>query len=51
MKTERMISQVKAMLVRANTAEELARLTSLLITLQNDLILELQKQTVKRKVA
>jgi hypothetical protein len=51
MRVERVIMRVKAMLERAQTAQDIARLTSLLVILQNEYILELQKQTVKRKVA
>lgn len=53
MKVDRMIAVVTAMLVRAESAQELARLTSLLVSLQAERIAELEKQVVKlkRKVA
>ncbi len=51
MKTDRLIARVKAMLEREQNTARLAQLTSLLITLQNEYILELQKLNIKRKVA
>lgn len=52
MRTERLISRVKSLLARENRANRIAELTSLLVMLQNDLILELQKNAIKnRRVA
>lgn len=51
---KRQISVVKSMLERTEHIQQIARLTSLLIGLQNEYILELEKQactTNKRKVA
>jgi hypothetical protein len=44
MKTERLISRVRAMLERATTLEELARLTNLLVLLQKEHIEKLEKK-------
>lgn len=51
LKLDRMIQRVQAQLQRAEKQEEVARLAGLLIILQADYIRELQKLTVKRKVA
>ncbi len=52
MKTDRQIAVVKALLVREQRAGRIAQLTSLLVILQGELILELQKSLVKvKKVA
>jgi hypothetical protein len=51
---KRQISIVKSILERAETIQSIARLTSLLISLQNEYIVELEKNacaTNKRKVA
>lgn len=50
MKTERLIAQVKSLRSRSETLEELMRLTNLLISLQADLINELQKESVNEKL-
>lgn len=50
MKTERLIAQVKSLRSRAETLEELMRLTNLLISLQSDLIDELQRESVNEKL-
>lgn len=44
MKTERVIARVRAMLTRAETLEEMSRLTNLLVILQKDRIVELEKK-------
>lgn len=55
MRTNRLIAIVKSMLERANTMHEIARLTSLLVSLQNEHIEALEKRLCKtnnrRKVA
>lgn len=47
MRTTRLISIVKSMLERANTMQEIARLTSLLVMLQKEHIEALEKQLCK----
>lgn len=49
MRNDRLIAQVKAMLERAQTSEATARLAGLLIILQNDRIIELEKELLKLK--
>jgi hypothetical protein len=51
LKLDRMIARVNAMLVRAERAEEIMRLTSLLVMLQKEYIAELEKAIKNKKRA